>query len=429
MHRGARPAGRRLPPAVVETVYLNPVMTAPRLLAPLAVAALAALSACSTQDLGRGDGVDYRSQAAKTRPLEIPPDLSQLAREGRYQPQSGVVVSASTLATAGGATTTAGAGAAASGAAASGAGAAATVDSAAASTDASAAASAPGTSPTSALRIERDRQTRWLVSPLPPERLYPQVKAFWAERGFALQQDTPELGLMQTDWAENRAKVPQDMLRRALGTVIDGLYSTGERDLFRTRIERSADGGSEVYVSHRGLEEVVTGQLNDSTRWQPRASDPELEAEMLARLLLTLGGAPDLDRARKTVAAVPEAAPRARDAEAPTTLELDEGLDRAWRQVGLALDRSGFTVEDRDRSAGVYYVRYTDPKRIGQEEPGFWSRLFSKQDTRPAATQRYRIQLQARGDKTWVAVQDAEGRADTSEVARQMLGSLLQSLR
>lgn len=383
---------------------MNSAPASTRRMAPLlAIAAALSLAGCSSfENLMSGDKVDYRSQGQqKSAGLEVPPDLSQLAREGRYQPQGGVV-SASTLRQQGTAAAPA-----------------------PAATGAAVAPNAVGD-----MRIERVGNVRYLVSSLPPDKLYPLVRTFWQERGFTLSTDNPEVGLMETDWAENRAKLPQDMLRNALGRVLDSLYSTPERDRFRTRIERTASG-SELYISHRGLQEIYVNELKDRTVWQPRPADPELEAEFLSRLMVKLGAKEDT--ARSTVAAAPVAgAPaRARSTALPATAAMDvpDNFDRTWRQVGLALDRSGFTIEDRDRSAGLYFVRYIDPKLAGKEEPGFFSKLFGggKDNVRP---QRVRVLVKSLGAaSTNVVVQTADGAPDNSEQARTIIGKLIDELR
>jgi outer membrane protein assembly factor BamC len=379
---------------------------------PTAAAALAlaaVLAGCSSfETTFSGDKIDYRSQAVKTAPLEVPPDLTQLARDARYQPQGGVV-SASALQQGG------------------------------------AGAAAPAsTGPTVALattgefRIERQGNQRWLVSTLPPEKLWPQVRSFWTERGFNLTLDNAELGVMETDWAENRAKLPKDMIRNALGKIIDGLYDSGERDRFRTRIDRSG-AGSEIFVSHRGLTEVVTGDRKDSTVWQFRPNDPQLEAEMLSRLMLRLGAKDEVARA-VTAPATPAAAGGPAAAAAPerarllagqtgAAMEVDEAFDRAWRRVGLALDRGGFTVEDRDRSAGLYFVRYVDPKLAGKDEPGFFSKLFGLDKGAAATLERYRLSVKATGAKTQVQVLNSQGNPDNGEAARAIVTRLIDELK
>lgn len=361
----------------------------------LAVAAAAALSGCSSGFLS-GEKVDYRAGARQTTGLEVPPDLSQLAREGRFQAPSPVVSAAATAAA-----------------------------------PAVAAPGAPSVAPSAlgAMRVQRDGDTRWLEVPMTPEQLWPQLRQFWLDAGFTLEVDDATAGVLETAWAENRAKLPQDGVRRLLGGVFDGLFDSGERDRFRTRIERTARG-TEVFISHRGAQQVVRGAQEDDVRWTLRPSDPQLEGEFLSRLMVRLGS--ETAQAQAAVAAASPAAPaRARlVAGAPTpSVEVDEAFERAWRRVGLALDRSGFTVEDRNRSEGLYYVRYVDTQ--GPDERGFFSRLFGADEARQA--QRYRIALlggtAATDSRTVVAVQTADGAPLAAPVGQRIADVLLRELR
>ncbi|THF65748.1 outer membrane protein assembly factor BamC [Pseudothauera nasutitermitis] len=282
------------------------------------------------------------------------------------------------------------------------------------------------------MRIERAGTQRWLVVPGTPDALWPEIKDFWLEMGFILNIDRPDIGVMETDWAENRAKIPQDFIRSTLGRVLDGLFSTPERDKFRTRIEKGEDGSVEIYISHRGMMEIYTTEAKDSTTWQPRAADPELEAEMLSRLMVRLGA--EEARAQAQLASAPDAErAHLRVADGLTVLALDESFDRAWRRVGLALDRIGFTVEDRDRSQGLYYVRYVDPQIDNESarKEGFLSRLafWRSSEKVAAAGSEYRLRLRGSGDATTIAVLSTTGEEDNSETARRMLGLLHQQLR
>ena len=99
------------------------------------------------------------------------------------------------------------------------------------------------------MRVERAGTQRWLVVPGTPEQLWPNIKDFWAETGFLINIELPEAGIIETDWAENRAKLPQDFIRSSLGKVFDSAYSTPERDKFRTRLEKGTEPGTvEIYI-------------------------------------------------------------------------------------------------------------------------------------------------------------------------------------
>lgn len=373
-------------------------MTRPATL--LLLAAAVSLGACSSvEGLLSGEKIDYRSAAAKGPALDVPPDLTQLSRDSRYT-QSGGAISA----------------------AAYQAGASAPV---VVQSNGDVAPSQVGD-----VRLERQGGERWLVTATPPEQLWPRLQAFWKDSGFTLVVDDPAAGVMETEWNENRAKLPKDPLRAALGRVIDFLYSTSERDKFRTRIERGAGGTSEIYVTHRGMEEVYSSQQKETTVWQPRPADPQLEAEFLSRLMMRLGVKEEA--AKAAVAAPTPVSARARvlQGQPGAALQVDDGFDRAWRRVGVALDRSGFTVEDRDRAQGLYFVRYIDPSRPQKADEGFFSKLFSFGKSDNVSTlARYRIAVKADGERSTVSVLTAQGAPETSDTGRRIVSLLVEDLK
>jgi outer membrane protein assembly factor BamC len=113
----------------------------------------------------------------------------------------------------------------------------------------------------------------------------------------------------------------------------------------------------------------------------------------------------------------------------PATMQVDEAFDRAWRRVGLALDRGGFTVEDRDRAGGLYFVRYVDPKSSGKADPGFFQKLFSFGKSDAASPERYRIALKAEGERTQVTVQNSQGAPEGGEIGQRIVALLVEDLK
>lgn len=351
----------------------------------LAIAAVTLLSACSVI---QGEKVDYKS-ASRGTSLEVPPDLTQLSRDSRYQIPGGTVT-------------------------------------ASAYQVGQAAPSLPTAATTLGdIRVERAGQERWLVVNRPADQLWEPVREFWQENGFLLTVDQPSLGVMETDWAENRAKIPQDFIRNTIGKVLDSVYSTSERDKFRTRMERTASGGTEIYISHRGMAEVYNGPQKDSTVWQPRPADPDIENEFLRRLMVKLGT--PADQAKSLVASAPaQATSHVTNTGGSPSLEVDDGFDRAWRRVGLALDRTGFTVEDRDRSAGTYFVRYVEPT-TDRNSGGLLAKILNRDDVSDPV--KYRISLKAQGDKTMVSVLDSKGAPEASPTAQKIVQLIADDLK
>lgn len=351
--------------------------------------------------------IDYKTTGqVKTPSLEVPPDLTQPSRDDRFAvPESG------------------GRGAATFSA-----------YSAERSPQAQARQQSAVLPEVDKTRIERSGNQRWLVVAGTPDKVWDTVREFWQETGFLIKIELPEAGVMETDWAENRAKVPQDILRNLLGKVLDSLYSTAERDKFRTRLEPGTEPGTtDIFISHRGLYETFVTEGKDQTRWQPRPADPELEAEMLRRLMVRFGT--DEKRAAAALASAQtkplEKARLSRGNDGAGSLELQESFDRAWRRVGLALDRVGFTVEDRDRTKGLYFVRYVDPEADNQKKSdGILSKLAFWKDEGPINPQtQYRVQVQAEGNVSTVRLVTGEGGTEQSETARKILTLLYDQLR
>ena len=376
----------------------------------LAAVALTSLAGCtSLNTMLEPDRLDYKSASKATaNSLEIPPDLTQLQKDSRYaipESSSGTATASSYSAIKG---------------------------TQPAATGATSSAIAPST--IQQARVERDGTQRWLVVKQTPEKLWPQLKDFWQENGFLIDVENQQAGVMETDWAENRAKIPQDFVRNTLGKVLDSMYSTGERDKFRTRLERAADGSTEIYISHRGAEEILVGQQKDSTVWTPRKPDAGLEAEFLSRLMARLG-AQEIKTAKAIVEqAVPQQAHSKQGKDGNIAYdEVDEGFDRAWRRVGLALDRVGFTVEDRDRVQGIYFVRYVDQDKDAQSkssnEKGFFSRLFSSSDDKAKSAQRYRVSVKEVAGNSRITVLNSDGKPEISATADRILKLLNEQLK
>ena len=361
------------------------------------VAGMTLLSGCSTMnDVLKGDKVDYKTSGKAGPSLEVPPDLTQLTRETRYV-VPGTAVSANAFQVGQGTQAL------------------------------PVAALAVGD-----VRIERSGNQRWLVVNRPADKLYGPIRDFWLESGFLLALDQENLGIMETDFAENRAKLPQDFIRETLGKVFESLYSTGERDKFRTRLERNAAGGTEIFISHRGLVEVVVGgstgknTTGDGTVWQPVPPNPELEAEFLRRMMVKLGVAQEQSKVL-VAAGTPRTTSNVANVNGVPVVQMEEGFDRAWRRVGLTLDRTGFTVEDRDRALGTYFVRYVDVTS-DRKEPGFLSKIFSA--AAPSVPPiKYRITLKSQGDATTVSVLNAQGAPESSVNAQRIVKVIADDLK
>lgn len=293
------------------------------------------------------------------------------------------------------------------------------------------------------VHLQRDGNERWLViEAQDSQQLWPQIRKFWQQQGFLLVVESRKTGVMETDWNEKRPSIDAGFVRNFIGKSLDSAYTAASRYKYRTRIEAGPDGSTYVFISERGLTEQLTGQNNESREWAAAPNDPTLEVEYLRRLMQTISynktsGQPIADDSApasgaSAVAAAP--APQAtNEADAGAEAKISEinmnaPYDRAWLAVGVALDRASFTVDDRDRTKGLYYIRYVDPNDHAVEEQGFWSQLFHGHKDKEA--KQYRINVRALTENsTRIAVVDDSGKILTTSQAQQIVGLLSSQMR
>jgi len=407
----------------------------------LATRALALLMAgglvagCSSPTPGK---IDYRSDAkAKESSLAVPPNMLDETSDQRSLPPQGGETSLSSL------------------------------------KETQAAAPAPDQSQVlpqvPGMHIERDGTESWLViDNRTPDQVWPQVRRFWQEQGFLLVVDQRDKGVMETDWNETHPKISDGLVRNTLSWAMGNSYVGAERNKYRTRLETSSAGGTYVFISQKGLSEQVTGTNNDTSKWVPKPNDPALEAEYLKRLMNTLAnakpGVPDAQvaadadaKASNNAASkskMPDSAAAATAAQnvaavgqqsgsgssstagaegtsgqySSTELTLGEPYERAWVRVGIALDRANFTVDDRDRTKGIYYVRYVDPQDKTSDEQGFWNQIFHGRKEKVA--KQYKLNVRAvTENQTRIAIVDDSGQIDSSRPAREIMNLMVSELQ
>lgn len=340
-----------------------------------ALTAALALSACTSTS--SAPKLDYKSQV-KGSPLEVPPGLTDYDKSKQFDLSNGVRASAINNTT-------------------------------------STTQIAAGQLLVEAkdMHIEKSGDTRWLVVNRPAEQVWPVLQEFWEDNGFTVRTNSLKLGTMETDWAENRAALPQTGLRKVIGKALDSLYETGMRDMFKTRIERTGSG-TEIYISHRGMEEVYTSSSKDSTTWQPRAADPQLEAEFLSRLMVRLG-----TNEKEAKAALQSGINNSKGAViAGDKLIVSDNMESAWRRVGLSLDRAGLSVIDRDYTSRIYFVQPSPDDR------GLFRKSFGK------LNETYQVRFkELAANQIEVSFADKKGDAINDSALGKVLKNLQKSLK
>lgn len=362
----------------------------------------ATLTGCSTVDEAVDSYEAYKKElsyesAIEEQPLELPPDLTTASMQDLYQVPGGVTTLKSYE---------------------SEGGAGGLIEK-----------SAEVMPEQKEIRVVRDGDQRWLEIQATPQQLWSKLREFWLKNGFLIQREDPRIGIMETDWAENRAEIKDGPIRNILSKAIDAIYSTGTRDKFRIRLERSEKRGvTELYLSHRRMEEAPSGE---SFVWVPQPAMPELEAELLSRIMSFLGMESARANASLSEMEGKGIVERARIVDAKSGerfLLIKESFARTWRRAGHALDRVGFTVEDRDRTKGLYYVRYIDPFK-DNEQKGILDKLkFWDGGDQPTEGE-YQIKVESHKEVSRVLVMDAAGQMDRSGTARRIITLLHEQLK
>ncbi len=267
------------------------------------------------------------------------------------------------------------------------------------------------------IKVIRDGVNQWLEIKSTAEELWPQLKDFFAEVGFELKREDKRLGVMETNWLENRAALPTNWLSKFLNRF----SSTGLRDKYRARLEKTNKPGvTRLFITHQGLKEQAAENINSiKIWWVVRQSDPELEAEMYQRFLIFRGS--DKTSATNLVKKI-DAKNRARiiEKEGTKVLQVAEGFARTWRRVGIALDRIGLLVDDRDRSGGLYYLRITDDFRDKvKEEKGWLAGLFSSNKVK--LKERYLLSVSDEKGSTIISIYETTGAKADIRFVKQLL--------
>ncbi len=373
--------------------YIKPVVVA---------IALISMTACSgnKKDLPK---LDYQTQTRKIVKLEVPPDLTNPDQGNLYQvPAGSGAVRASDLSRRTSATQQA--------------------------------ANSEVLKSVKGVRLERDGNQRWVeVQGKSPAEIWPLLKAFWQENGFDIKSEEPGIGQMETEWAENRAKIPQDGLRRLLDKVgLGGIYSTSERDKFIIRIEQSKNGTTDVFFAHKGMKEVYADKNKDTTTWQPAANDPNLEAAFLARFMQYMG----VDQQQAENALSQSVAKRSGNELARidgNTLLVSGDYGRNWRRTALALDRIGLNVlgQNIERHAFLVQQAPNESEAVSTKKPGLFGRIFGKgkKVEKPAAYPEIIVFVEPVNGGSRIRLLNKDGSAYNGSAASTLLSHLHTELR
>lgn len=339
----------------------------------VSVSTLCALSACSSIKLPEGK-IDYKAGTDVVASLEVPPDLSSPEYDQTYAVPANGKVSATRLAL-----------------------------------QRTSATTVSGNHvrvlpKADEIQLMREGNARWLEIKKPADALWPKLREFWRSVGVSLKRDEPTVGIMETEWAENRAEIPKGFIHKTLSKITPGAYDAGSRDRFRLRVERASDSATRVFVTHNRAEEVV---LESTVKWEHRPADPELEAEMMNRLVAYLSGHDKPSAETMVEASNKQLRTELGTQEGRAVLFVHDVFARIWLRTGVMLERSGMAIDDQNRSQGIYYVTYRGYDK--GDKKGWLSNFFNSGKNELKIDLPYQVHLADSADKTVITFTDEDG--------------------
>ena len=277
------------------------------------------------------------------------------------------------------------------------------------------------------VEVKREAGERWLLIHETPDKVWPRLREFVFSMGLSISRENRATGMIETNWAENRAA-------RARGGFFSSLFNwfrdTGVRDRYRIRIEKAPGSqNTEVYLTHQGLIEVVAsggGENIVQTMWQPSGTDKELEREMLRLLMLHLGVEDAKARGMLTGGLGQARASLEFDENDIADLRTNDPFSSAWRRVGKALDRMGVETKEKDRNKGIYTIAVSKPEDK-DKKPGLFARMMGKETIEPDV---YRLKVESIQQGTQIRLLESKkDRPVTTPDGKVFMKKLHEALR
>lgn len=256
---------------------------------------------------------------------------------------------------------------------------------------------------------------QWVSVRQPRADLWPGLRAYFEKKGYPVEVDDAELGVLETGW---------------------GSSISAERGVQRLKFRIFSEPGATPEVTVLFISSQRQSQVKgegDAAQWVDMEADARADRLVAGELNQLFNGA------TATAAAAPAAAVPATPAAAPAPkrpaaelsdagegrilLALPDEYSVAWPRTDKALQRGGFFVEGKDEAKGVFQISYF--KAPEQEQKGWLSKMKFWEDD-GSEGQSFQVSLTGVGKKTEIIVMNEDGEWDSGEDARRIL-TIIQS--
>ena len=283
------------------------------------------------------------------------------------------------------------------------------------------------------MQIVQGGSERWLViKNKSVNQVWPMMQAFLNQQGMPIKYQNKSVGLIQTDWSARNTTVKETGARALFDWIGMGAqYSLDSKYMYRINLWQN-ESNTQIFVTNYQMDEVypncsknlnqtikITPSDAQATKWMPVPPNPQMELGFLLQFMAFAGLSPD--EVKQVIAAV--AATESAPAEArlqSTTLVIDDQFDRAWWRTGIALERAGLGVTDKNRTTGEYYV-YPLQATVDNPDPGVFDRWFGTNDNNKLQLPKaqYTVKLQSISNQTNLTLELYPGATDKNFTANQ----------
>ncbi len=208
------------------------------------------------------------------------------------------------------------------------------------------------------VRVQALDGESWIVMELSTGQAWPRVRAFFEGNRLPLQQVDGQAGVLETNWLTS--KTDPSVVERYQIAVQPGVQpATAE---IHVQQKASSRDDMETIV----LDWDTVSDASERERWMVmELANYLVQDSSSASVSLLAQGISEASRVKVV-----------EEAGMPAFIELQLGFDRAWAAMTLALKKTQFEVDDRNRSQGRYFMTYKPVASEEDGQSGFWSSLF-----------------------------------------------------
>jgi outer membrane protein assembly factor BamC len=263
---------------------------------------------------------------------------------------------------------------------------------------------------------------QWVAVRQPRADMWPKLRAYFGGKGFPIEVDDAELGVLETGWgAPQAAGGTQRYKFRVFSEPgatpdITVLFISSQRQI----VSKGEDGGAQWLDQDAdpAADRLVAGELNQLLNGS--GATPVAAAGSAAPVAPAPAAASDVPASAAPAAPAPQQ-PLAeiRDAgDGRIMLALPDEYSLAWPRTDQALQRGGLFIEGKDEAKGLYRISYF---KASEEEKKSWLSKMKFWGDDEAKGQAYQISLTGVGKRTEMIVMNDDGEWDSSEDARRIL--------